>query len=300
MAPFEAPKKSIIITSYNFAASLTDERELFHALRQASSRNVRVQIYFNLSQLNETMTQFLTESRIELIHLKVHSKILAIDDEALTCGSFDWLGSRNSLRIRKDSSLILKGKSVPQLIKNIEKGICTYRTLSLNPRITRSIEERFQKLHSFLLQFCEDVQIELLTTPQHHDRFLKESFNLAQREIELYVPFVTSSRDRLREILPLPILKHFLNSGKKLTIFYRLGDQNITLLQNYIQELESDALVLSHTDNLHRKSLCIDGIIYVEGSYNWLSSARNILDPNYLMETSIILRERGYINNLIN
>ncbi|MBS0185979.1 MAG: hypothetical protein JSS34_06540, partial [Proteobacteria bacterium] len=92
----------------------------------------------------------------------------------------------------------------------------------------------------------------------------------------------------LSSILPRSILDRFLKGKRLLQIFYRADDENIVLLRQYLREFTAHpTLILTPADRLHRKTLIADDK-YVEGSFNWLSSARTLKDDYFLMETSFI------------
>ncbi|MBS0186121.1 MAG: hypothetical protein JSS34_07270, partial [Proteobacteria bacterium] len=92
----------------------------------------------------------------------------------------------------------------------------------------------------------------------------------------------------LSSILPRSILDRFLKAKRPLQIFYRADDENIVLLRHYLREfMAHPTLMLVPIDKLHRKTLIADDK-YVEGSFNWLSSARTLEDDYFLMETSFV------------
>jgi len=284
-------KKSILITSHTFSANLKSQRNLFEALRQASLRNVKVYLYFNKDYgLNGEEIDFLEETGIKLSNPTVHSKLLIIDKNLITCGSFDWLSDTAYTQSNKEASIVLEGKDLDPFIQDIWETLKKYNRLSYHPNTQDRIERNFRELPSQVL--ADDTtheEYELLTTPHQHDEFFLDCLETAKHNITMCSPFITRDRKHLEFIFPKDTLKNFLKVRKTLHIFYRANDENIKFLRQHLAGLTVPNLILSPVNNLHRKTLIVDEA-YVEGSFNWLSSARTLEDEYFLMETSFILK----------
>ena len=290
-ASIKKAKKSILITSHTFSAKLQSQRKLFDALRESSLRNVKVYLYFNNDYaLKDKEIDFLEETGIKLSNPTVHSKLLIIDKNLITCGSFDWLSDTIYTQSNKEASLVLEGKDLNPFIQDIWETLKKYNRLSYHPNTQYKIERNFRELGSqVLIDDITNEEYELLTTPHQHDEFFLECLDTAKHKITMCSPFITRDRKHLEFIFPKSTLQNFLTSGKILHIFYRANDENIRFLREHLAAFVVPNLLLSPVDNLHRKTLIVDDA-YVEGSFNWLSSARSLEDEYFFMETSFIIK----------
>lgn len=290
LASIQKARKSILITSHSFSSTQKFHRQLFDALQEASSRNVKVYLYFNKdSGLPDEEVHFLEAASINLSNPFVHSKLLIIDRSLVTCGSFDWLSNPLRMQSNKESSVILEGDDLNPFIEEIWDTLKKYKHVSLHPHTYSKVERKFDSLPSLVFETEEETEeYELLTTPQQHDDFFLNCFENAQHSLTLCAPFITRDIRHLSSILPRSILDRFLKAKKLLQIFYRADDENIVLLRQYLKEfMAHSTLMLIPVDRLHRKTLITDDK-YVEGSFNWLSSARTLEDDYFLMETSFV------------
>jgi phosphatidylserine/phosphatidylglycerophosphate/cardiolipin synthase-like enzyme len=288
-------KRSILITSYKFSADMREGSDLFEAVQAACYRGVKLYFYANTIQLGESEINSLSRLRNLLLDAAtVHSKLLIIDNKQITCGSYDWLAEPWN-GISQNASLILKGGELEPVVDRIWDVLKKYRNVDFNPYSFGKVEENLRLLPSLTFQFNNpDDSFEILNTPYEHGEVFEDCFQLAQHQLTLCTPFITGDTRFLREILPPKGLINFLRSGKKLNIFYRSGDEKVDFLNMHLEKTLSRRnlrlrknVTLTPVDGLHRKSLFIDEDQYIEGSYNWLSSARSLDDPHYYMETSL-------------
>ncbi len=284
-------KNSILITSHNFSANLKTHRKLFESLREASQKNVKIYLYFNKdSFLKDEEINFLEEAGIKLSNTAVHAKLLIIDKNIITCGSFDWLSNPAYTRQNKDASIILEGKYLNPFIEDIWGTLKKYNQLSYSFHHQEKLERTFSELSSQVFyDDSKNEEFELLTIPHQHDEFFLECLETAKHNITMCSPFITRDKEHLEFIFPKDLLRSFLKDGKILHVFYRANDENLHFLQQHLAEFTVPNLILSPIDNLHRKTLIVDET-YIEGSFNWLSSARSLEDEYALMETSFILK----------
>ncbi|MBS0186396.1 MAG: hypothetical protein JSS34_08820, partial [Proteobacteria bacterium] len=204
LTSIQKAKKSILITSHSFSSTRRSYRQLFDALREASSRNVKVYLYFNKdSGLPDEEVHFLEALGIKLSNSFIHSKLLVIDRSLVTCGSFDWLSNPLKMQSNKESSVVLEGGDLNPFIEEIWDTLKKYKHLSLHPHASSKIERRFDVLPSLVFETdAKAEEYELLATPQQHDSFFLECFENAQHRLTLCVPFITRDIRHLSSILP--------------------------------------------------------------------------------------------------
>lgn len=143
----------------------------------------------------------------------------------------------------------------------------------------------------------------LLSSPQEHDNFMKESIRSAKHTIVIVSPFVTSWKLKDNTFNGVEglggCLKEAIESGKSVTVF---TDQNYGANRKNTIEgraiLESLGVRLHIVSNLHSKNLIIDDKIITFGSFNWLSADTNPDGKYCNYETTTIIREAGTVSKI--
>ncbi len=291
-------ERSILITSYSLSADMTGRSDLFRAMQSACYRGVHIYLYANEIRLGDRQLDRLERLRnLSFSEAKIHSKLVVVDNKQITCGSYNWLAEPwrgKSL----DASLILESSDLIPEADNIWHVLKKYRTIDFNPHSLRRVENTLKSLGQSEIPFdnLED-SVSILNTPYQHGDLFEACFEQAQRQLTICAPFISTYPGFLQNILPRNMLRSFLNSGKKLNIFCREGDDKIQLLKNHLNQILSGSysrlwrnVTLTSVKGLHRKTMFADDDLYIEGSYNWLSSARSLKDPYYYMETSLQFR----------
>jgi phosphatidylserine/phosphatidylglycerophosphate/cardiolipin synthase-like enzyme len=281
--------KKILITSYNFSASLENNSKLFFALQKASKRGAKIYLYFDHASLSEDEIGFFKSFPCSplLNQVNIHSKLLSVDGCILAAGSFDWLGKPYFQQREMNDSIALEGEEVKHFIDEVWSTIRSYRALCENPHKTTVIDQRLEKLPSHVLKLEGNDEIELITTPQQHRGFFDEAFELDTHRLVICAPFITGDAHFLEDIFPNDTVRRFLSHGRQLQIFYRADDPKVELLRQHLAEfLDLSNLDLTPVLDLHQKVLIV-GNKYVTGSFNWLSSADTVEDEWNFMETSM-------------
>jgi phosphatidylserine/phosphatidylglycerophosphate/cardiolipin synthase-like enzyme len=288
-------KRSVLITSYNFSANVREGSKLFEAVKAACYRGVKLYFYANTVDIAERNLDSLNRFRnLKFDQTTVHSKLLVVDNKQITCGSYDWLAQPWN-GTSQNASIILEGGELKPVVDRIWHVLKKYRNVDFNLYSFGKVEENLRLLPLLAYHFNNpDDSFEILNTPYQHQDVFEGGFHLAQHQLTLCAPFITGDVRYLEEILPPRRLITFLRSGKKLNIFYRANDEKINRLKGHLDKTLSrenlglrQNVTLTPINGLHRKTLLVDEDQYIEGSYNWLSSARNLDDPYYYMETSL-------------
>ncbi len=286
--------RSVLITSNRLSIDMREGNDLFEAVTAACYRGVKFYFYAREVSLQERTVAAMDRLRnLKFDQAEVHSKLLVVDNKQITCGSYDWLSGP---WYDENASLVLEGGYLEPVVKRIWDVLKKYRTIDFHSRSYRAVEKALRKLSPLRFQFKNPKNsFELINTPYKHAAFFQECFELAQKQITICVPFITGHKGFLQDILPQPVLLSVLRAGKKLHILYREGDEKVNLLTNLIDQTLSGRyarfrknITLTPIERLHRKSLFIDDDMYIEGSYNWLSSARTLNDDWSFMEVSIL------------
>lgn len=289
-------ERSILITSYRLSTDMRDRSDLLKAIQSACYRGVHIYLYANEIRLGDRQLDGLERLRNLMIsEARIHSKLVVVDNNQITCGSYDWLsGPWND----ENASLILESSYLKPEVDNIWHVLKKYRTVDFNPHSLRRVENTLKSLDPSEIQFDNpEDSPSILNTPYQHGDLFEMCFEKAQRQLTICSPFITGHAGFLQDILPRNMLRSFLNSGKQLNIFYREGDDKVQMLKNHLDQTLSGSyyrlsqnVTLTSVKGLHRKTMFADDDLYIEGSYNWLSSARSLKDPYYFMEASLVFK----------
>jgi phosphatidylserine/phosphatidylglycerophosphate/cardiolipin synthase-like enzyme len=287
---FNNAKGTLLLTTYNLSGASVNARSFIDVLNRAIARGVKVYFYYDHTDLKEREINELIEVGVFMADLNIHSKILAVDNNIFACGSYNWLSGPAYEFKSKESTNVLQGEFCKFLKESFWKTLKHYREISYNSSKCFKYDRKFEYKSSEVMELEKGDEVEILSTPQHHEGFFIECFETAKDSLLICAPFISRDNKFLKYILPRPTVVPFLKSGKTLQIFYRAGDDNIDFLYQHFQNISYSNLALTPIDGLHRKSLIVDNKVIAEGSYNWFSSARSLHDDYAYMETSLIFQ----------
>ena len=130
---FRKAEKELIICSPFISVNAIKEDNIIDLIREAVNRNVKVFIITDekfdiqdgqLKDNSKKGREIIQSSGATLIiHPKIHSKTICVDDKIFIVGSFNWLSAvRNEERAKKEDSVVLEGdvtKNIDDFKKNI-------------------------------------------------------------------------------------------------------------------------------------------------------------------------------------
>ncbi|ANJ68335.1 hypothetical protein A9404_06930 [Halothiobacillus diazotrophicus] len=145
----ESAKREVMIVTPWFKQEKLSTSGVLDSMHAAISRGVKIAIYTDLEfnrgnkstdqqDANEcaliAAKEILASSKIQLIIVnKVHSKIVACDDDLLCIGSFNWFSAaRDGVCKRLETSMCYKGKAVSNEIK-INRTSLQARVINIHP-----------------------------------------------------------------------------------------------------------------------------------------------------------------------
>ncbi len=136
--------------------------------------------------------------------------------------------------------------------------------------------------------------VERIHTLQKHIKVLYRAFERAKQELIIVSPYISyhavNSKDLLSKI------ENAKNRGVAITVYtdrYLDRCNNSIILKKNTQKgrqlLNEYGVVLRIINGIHNKAIIIDNTILVEGSFNWLSAARDKHSMYHRYESSIVL-----------
>ncbi|MCP4151613.1 MAG: hypothetical protein GY757_27970, partial [bacterium] len=133
--------------------------------------------------------------------------------------------------------------------------------------------------------------VEHIKTVERHCFVLKRSLQKAESKVLIVSPFISINAiqyDNLDEEIRLAVL-----AGKEVIVYTdrdldkkRDSDDLKGIANRGRKKLEELGVRLIIAQGIHNKTLCVDEVYHVEGSFNWLSSPRDPANPYYLHNAS--------------
>lgn len=143
--------------------------------------------------------------------------------------------------------------------------------------------------------FHPDITGRISTTSQHV-KALRKAFKMAQQELVIVSPFISSvaiTDDNLpsliketvdRGVSVMVYTDHFLDRNRVSSTELKKGAQEGR------NQLEDCGVVLRVINGIHTKTILIDEEVLIEGSFNWLSAVRDEQHQYHRYEASIVLK----------
>tara|TARA_R110002110_G_scaffold415856_1_gene658390 strand:- start:31613 stop:33370 length:1758 start_codon:yes stop_codon:yes gene_type:complete len=280
---------AILISSYGISMSLLQKIE--KEIASVRSTGIGV-LFFNSDRkpCSPEVMNFIKKYNIMYEKIKSHSKVVAVDDDVIAVGSYNWLSSDGaSYKDGLNGSLVLLGEELcqgwhsqfrvffRQYIHKIHGNI--EKTTSFKSIGTTDMPVYFDQRDGSRLTY--------LPTLNAHRKFLDSIFNIAQTSLTICVPFINKNSGFLED-LPAKKFVKAANRGVNITIVCQ--EKYVSKLKDiYGSFLESHKnITLISKSNLHGKSIVIDECLIAEGSFNWMSASRSEDSPYYNHEITIV------------
>lgn len=282
-------KKSVLITSYKFTADIRRGTALCKAIENANKRGVKIYLYADTVASIPSINYLSTLNNITVKEDTFHAKLLVVDRTEVACGSYDWL-AEPWRGVSENASIVLSGDNLQPVVERLWEVL----EIDLRSHLPAYMQQWLENLPRLEYQFeTERNSFFILNTPYQHGQVFLNCFEQARKQVTICIPFISGYGSFLESVMPPELLIDFLRSGKKLNLFYnpeyeknRLREYLDPILSRKYQYLRKN-INLRAVNGLHRKTLFVDSDQYIEGSYNWLQSAREIEDGYAKMEASI-------------
>lgn len=147
-------------------------------------------------------------------------------------------------------------------------------------------------------QFISNINIpvEHIRDLESHRNILKNSLNMAQKEVHIVSPFLSWNaieQDELDKLFADVIyrgIKIHVYTDEQLNEYQGKKRFNFIKAKDILSTLGVNVHIL---DRIHNKTLWVDDSLLIEGSFNWLSARRQKDDPWCRYETSLLYRGTG-------
>ncbi len=288
---FRQAKKSILITTYNITQETLKRANLYKLIPDALRRGVSIYIYINdKNDLDEQVETFLDDFDIFCEETYTHSKILAVDHQFVATGSFNWLAINSQYAPSEEGSLVYYGPSSNLLIQEFWKHIKYYRNLQfLNDDQLDEFEDNPANQRAISYSIEQDSRLTYLPTLEQHCTFLSESFSKTQQRLVICSPFISSSGNFELDI-NYRTLQNAIRREIEIYFVCSLESKNFLDFKNFLRKLNYSRLHLIPMRDIHLKTIIIDDHTIAEGSFNWLSAAREEDNPSHNHEVTLVVQ----------
>ena len=286
---FKHAKKSILITSYGINHETMLRTGLYNLISKTPS-NVTIYIYNNHDKpIDVKILEFFYSHRVKFDYTDTHSKVLAVDEAYIVAGSFNWLSAINSEHeYNANSSFVVYSGAVKLLIKDLWKHIRHYRNYQFgNIKAWREFEKNQSNHETAQYAIGADSSLLYLATLEQHIKFIDECFATAKKRIIIISPFIsTNSADDFTSENLLSVIARGVD-----IYFVCLQDQIVeTEFDDYLSGINSSRIHLVPMNNIHLKTFIVDSDTIAEGSFNWLSAARDANDDYHNHEVTLVTK----------
>ncbi len=274
---FNEAKRSILMTSYEINNQTLREVGLYQLIPRARQRGVKIYFYWNdQKNIDGSVWRFLDQQGVSCSETFTHSKILAVDNVLVALGSFNWLSIKNDhSNSGAEGSIVCRGVVCEQIISDLWKHLKNYRNYQFEN--FKNIE-RFENnpFHHCAIEYDLDGDSTLTYFPtlELHRDFIRNIFHVAKRRIIICSPFISSTGD-FRCDIDHQLLQEASGRGVEVFFICSAQDPYIDELQQFLEQLNVTNIHLISINNFHLKTVIIDDQEISEGSFNWLSAARD-------------------------
>jgi phosphatidylserine/phosphatidylglycerophosphate/cardiolipin synthase-like enzyme len=286
---FQEAKKTILITSFAITYQTLRDTGLYSLIAQARGRGVKIYCYYNDSNSisNEVKAAF---SRFGVFYDEAytHSKILAVDHTLLVLGSFNWLSCIDyRYTSNSNGSIVCRGDICGELIEALWEYLKHYRNIQFGNFWQ---VERFEYYNDYALSYDigRNSELTYLTTLEQHLGFFQSVFEEAQHKIIICSPFISSS-EAYREDIDHQVLRDAANREVEIFFICSATDPYLPNFQAFLRSVGSSNIYLIKANNFHLKTIIVDDQLIAEGSFNWLSAARDDMSQFHNHETTIFV-----------
>lgn len=266
----------LLITSWRVDSQIFKEEGLYKLMLQAKKRGVKIYIYCDDDYaVDDALLDFFEEEEIFFAQTFTHSKILAVDEELVSVGSFNWLsGSNEQYDMSCEGSIVYEGELCGELIQELWAHIKHYRNEQYgNMRAVKKFERNPYNLCAKIINIGCDSSLTYLPTLDEHQLFLSDVFEKATRRIIICSPFI-SPVDGFKIDIHRDCMLKALERGVTIHFVCDIHNPNLLRFEYFLKSFQSTQVhLIKATYPFHLKTIIVDNTSIAEGSFNWLSAA---------------------------
>mgnify|MGYP002384285806 FL=1 len=308
---FKTVKNKILVTNYGNLYSRLLETHLFKSLIP-EARNRGVTIYFRLNFSEESnnvnydpipksVENYFYKHNIDASKIVTHAKILMIDDKIFAIGSYNWLSDLTApLKFRSfNRTIVYTGND--ETYYDLKEQVWRILRYYVKKEVGEFSDYAYMEAYRFkrFSKYNDSQEIDLdarskliyIPTIDEHRLELLDIFRKVKTRIIILSPFV--AKDGLQTYqrdFVIPLLQTVLAENR--SIYFVCLPKFKYLAEKYLSTLRdkySNLLHLLTFENIHAKTLIMDGNLIAEGSFNWLCAARDELYFSHKHEATFML-----------
>jgi phosphatidylserine/phosphatidylglycerophosphate/cardiolipin synthase-like enzyme len=284
-------KKTILITSFSINHETLLKANLYQLIPEARNRRVKIYIYYNDQKyVDPGIISFLKKHGVFCEQAYTHSKILAIDTNLVATGSFNWLSTIDSkYQECEEGSLVIHG-DCKELVEDFWKYIKHYRHRQFAYEgAVRKFERNAENNSAIIYKMDETTELEYLPILDQQCGFFQECFDSAKQRLIICSPFI-SSIGQYEDDIDVNVLRKTTSRGVDIFFICAAESNSLESFRNFLSKVNSPKIHLIAASNIHLKTIIIDENLIAEGSFNWLSAARDDESEYHNHEQTISVR----------
>lgn len=291
VSAFSSASRNILITSFGINYKTFQVADLFHLIPMARSRGVMIYIYWNdQHDIERGLCDFLQRNGVRLDQAFTHSKILAVDDNLIAIGSFNWLsGIDDRYPDNSNGSIVCCGDICTELKQELWKHIKHYRDLQFG-RFWQA--EKFERnpdnSSSLEYKIKENSTLTYIPSLEQHQLFLQKIFTTAQHRIIICSPFISYNGVFAEDIHP-GLLRQTAQRGVEIFFICLHDAPSLPKFREFLKLAHSPNIHLIPAAGFHLKTVIVDNQTITEGSFNWLSAVRDSTSDSHNHEVTLVV-----------
>lgn len=294
---FSTARHTILLTSYSMEERLFNDANLWVLLPEARRRGVKIYLYSNdQNEVDETIINFLDACTVQGDSAYTHSKILAVDNHWVAIGSFNWLSAvAGNYNPNEEATLIYRGQQCQMLMETIWTYLRFYRNIQFgNDRRVDHFTSNPQNDRAKSYNISNNSSLQYLPTLAAHRVFLQSVLNRSNCRVIICSPFISSAGQFIADI-NLALLHRAAQQNTKVYFICLANSPHIGQLEQYLAQVNAPQhIFLIRMSNLHQKTILVDdnhtNSLIAEGSFNWLSAARDEDSEYHNHEVTLIVQ----------
>jgi len=295
-------RDQVLITTKGVNHDTLAEADLFRVIPAAVARGVRIYIYDYLDEpIAADILEFFKKNRVIYQQTPTHAKILSYDKRFIAIGSCNWLKcvDRRYPESFYSTTIFTDHRRVRDLADSLWDQIRNYQHIHIHYEM-EGLNSRGYGYPPVSYNIGNGSELTYIPTLRAHQGLIDIMF-AAKRRLIIFSNFPS---DNLVADFSRKEIGDLLRRGVQVVFVCSATAPKLNDFEDYLGRLFNwPNLYLFKFPNIHVLSVIVDDDLYLDGSFNWLSAARDEDDPYHNHEASLMvtgIRGRILVDDFFN